>query len=174
MIDGYQMTREHHDLVTKLYLSDEATQGRPKLPAETVELAREYLSLLLIEVRAEFVHDELLQELYRAKCRYPLSRWFCQGGPRPPLEVAAGFRHNQLLPEEIARAVAERGPAVLSADDLAVLLLNPYALYDLTDLIHFLFPDFWLGRMEQSGREYMERSGVNIPIPGLDDMPKAS
>jgi hypothetical protein len=90
----YQMTKDQRDLLTDLRISDEATQGRPHLPAEAVELARDYLSLLLMDVRAETAHIGLLQEFYRAQFRYPLSRRFWQGGPRPPLEVAAGFRHN--------------------------------------------------------------------------------
>jgi hypothetical protein len=54
---------------------------------------------------------------------------------------------------------------------LAVLLLNPYALWDLADLIDFLLPDYWLGRMEHVGRELMERHGLEIPIPGADEVP---
>jgi hypothetical protein len=137
------MSGDQRDLVTKLWISDEGTQRRPQVPAEAVLLARDYLSLLLMEVKAEVAHIELLQELYRAKFRCPLSRWFWQGELRPPFTVAAGFRYYQLLPEEIARAVAERGPGVLSGEELAVLLLNPYALWDLADLINYLMPDYW-------------------------------
>jgi hypothetical protein len=165
----YQMTRDQRELLTNLRISDEATQGRPQLPAAEVALARDYMLLLLVDDRAEIAHIELLQEFYRARFRYPLSRRFWQGGPRPPLVVVAGFRHNQLLPEQTARAVAERGPDVLSPDELAVLLLNPYALWDLADLIDFVLPDYWLGRMDQVGRELMERHGLEVAIPGVDE-----
>jgi hypothetical protein len=107
--------------------------------------------------------------LYQAKFRDPLSRGFWLGGSRPPLEVAAGFRHNQLLPEQTAQAVAERGPSVLSHGELALLLLNPYALSDLADLITFLGPEYWLGRMEQVGLEFIERHGLDIPIAGTEE-----
>ena len=43
--------------------------------------------------------------------------------------AASAFRHHQLLPEDKALAVAERGPEALTADELATLLLNPYALW---------------------------------------------
>jgi hypothetical protein len=160
-IVDYQMTREQRELLTKLLTSDKATQGQPELPSEIVELARDYLSLVLVDARAEVAHIEQLQQFYRATFHYPLSRRFWLGeqwvpgsegtlaSPYPPGEVAAGFRHNQLLPIQTAQAVAERGPGVLSPDELALLLLNPYALWDLADLIDFLLPRYWLGRMDQ-------------------------
>jgi hypothetical protein len=166
----YQMREDQRELVTKLWISDETTQGRPQLPPPAAALARDYLALLLVDDRAEVAHIDLLQEFYRTKFRYPLSRWFWQGEPRPPIEVAAGFRHSQFLPEATAQAVAERGHAVLSPDELAVLLLNPYALWDLADLISFLLPDYWRGRLHKVGLELMERHGLKIPIPGLDDV----
>ncbi len=165
----YQMNRDDRELLASLHVSDEATQGRPQLPPEKVERAREYLALLLTDDQAEIAHIEVLQEFYRDKFRYPLERWFWQGGPRPRHEPAPGFRHNQLLPEEKVRGVAERGPAVLSPEELAVLLLNPYALWDISDLIHYSFPAYWEPRLEQHARENWERYPYNIPIPGLDE-----
>ncbi len=162
---AYQMTSDQRDLLANLRISDEATQGQPQLPAEAVGLARDYLSLLLVDIRALIAHLESLQDLYRAKFRYPLSSRFGLEGPRPPLEVAAGFRHKQLLPEETVRAVAERGIGVLPPAELALLLLNPCALWDLADQIDFLLPDYWLKRMDQIGRELMERHGLEVPIP---------
>jgi hypothetical protein len=167
----YQMTGDQKQLVANLLASDEATQGRPQLPPETLELAREYLALLLMDVRVEKPHFKTLQEHYRAKFRYPLARCFWQGDPRPATEVAVGFRHNQFLAEQTAQAVAERGPGVLSADELAALLLNPYALWDLSDLIDELEPEFWRERMQQVGQALIDRHGLYIPIPGLDEGP---
>jgi hypothetical protein len=43
----YQMTGDQKHLLSSLLASDEE-QGRPQLPPETLELAREYLSLLLL------------------------------------------------------------------------------------------------------------------------------
>ena len=81
----YQMTPEQRELLTNLRLSDEATQGQPQLPARMVAFARDYLSLLLVDDRAEMAHVELLQELYQTPFSYPLT---CAGsgkgnhGPR--------------------------------------------------------------------------------------------
>ncbi len=60
---------------------------------------------------------------------------------------------------------------MLSADELAALLLNPYALWDLSDLIERLAPAFWWPRIQQVAQEYVERHGLYIPIPGLDEGP---
>jgi hypothetical protein len=169
--DAYQMTKDQRELVTKLLLSDEATQGHPQLPAQSSEPVRGYLSLLLMDVRAEIAHIELLQEFYRATFRYPLSRRFWSGEPRPLLAVTPAFRHNQFLPEETGRAVAERGLDVLSDDEVAILLLNPYALWDLADLIDFLLPTYWLDRMDQIGRDLMQRHHLEVAIPGVNGAP---
>ena len=69
--------------------------------------------------------------------------------------------------------MAEHGPGVLSSDELAVLFLNPYALCDLADLIDFLTPEYWLERLGQVGQELIDRLGLHIPIPGLDEAPAA-
>jgi hypothetical protein len=153
----FPMSDDHRTLLDTLRASDEAMQGQPQLPAAKVEQARDYLALLLVDHRVEIAHIRRLQELYQTKFRYPLERWFWEGGPRPRCEIAAGFRHNRFLPDEKARAVAERGPGVLSPDGLAELLLNPYALRDLADLIAFSLPAYWLPRMEQQARENWER-----------------
>jgi hypothetical protein len=163
------MSKEDRQLLTSLHASDEATQGRPQLPAEQVERARDYLALILTAGEAELVHLDLLQEFYRTKFRYPLERCFWQGGPRPRHEPNLGFRHNQFLPAEKVRAVAERGPGVLSPDELGELLLNPYALRDLADLIDYSYPDYWPPRLEQHALEMWERRPHNIPIPGVDE-----
>jgi hypothetical protein len=165
----YRMSEEDRELVTSLHASDEATQGRPQLPPEQVERAREYLALLVTAGEAEMVHLDLLQEFYRTKFRYLLERCFWQGGPRPQHQPGPGFRHNQFLPAEKVQAVAERGPGVLSPDELAELLLNPYALRDLADLIDYSYPDYWQPRLDQLARENWERYPYNIPIPGLDE-----
>jgi hypothetical protein len=176
---GYQLTDEQRELVTSLYRSDDATQGQPQLPADQVERAREYLALLLVDGEAEMAHTALLKELYRSPFRYPLERPFWWEGPRdwswdpprPPVKIAPGFRHNRFLSRETARAVAERGPGILSPEELAALLLNPYALWDLGDLIDFMRPDYWRESIERNAQEWWERSGMWVPIPGLDEQP---
>ena len=57
---NYRMSKEDRELVTSLYASDEATQGRPQLPAEEVERARDYLALLLTAGEGGGEHGMLL------------------------------------------------------------------------------------------------------------------
>jgi len=73
------------------------------------------------------------------------------------------FRHHELLPEEMGLAIGERGLGVLPAAELARLALNPFALWDLADLIEESLPDYWLDRMDERGREMLDESGE----PGL-------
>ena len=62
-----------------------------------------------------------------------------------------GFRHSAVLEERLAQGVLEGGVDRLPDGELARLLLNPYALWDLADLISTLLPDYWLDRMEEQG-----------------------
>jgi hypothetical protein len=102
-------------------------------------------------------HLAHLEKLYQAEFRrFPSRR------DRTPEQVAVPggpnvrFRYRDLLPEDQALAIVERGPDALC--DRAVfqeekdvqaarLLLNPYALWDLADLIDALLPDYWLDQM---------------------------
>src|SRR5262249_21624742 len=58
-------------------------------------------------------------------------------------------------------------------DDPAVarLLLNPFALCDLQDLLAVRLPDAWLGLMGQVGRELMDRHGLEVSRPAKQVRP---
>jgi hypothetical protein len=172
----YLMTPAQRELVLGLFRSDQETSGRPSLAANQVESARAYLSQLLIDVRAEIAHTRLLEQLYGAPFRSLPARQLWPGEQRPAWSpgVEPRFRHNQPLPDEKARPVAEQGPSALSSAELAALLLNPYALHDLADLLDTTCPDYWLERMRAAGEELIQRYGMKIPIPGLDDQASAS
>src|SRR6266508_665838 len=103
-LSEYELPRKYRDLMTNLRISDEQTGGQPVLPAEQVETARAYLAHLLVESRVERAHVRLLEDFYRAKFHSPLGRHFQEGWQLPRLAPVPGFRHNQLLPEERARA----------------------------------------------------------------------
>jgi hypothetical protein len=101
------------------------------------------------------------------------------GADAPGAEAAPGFRHNELLPEGKVLAVAERGPDTLTDAELTTLLLNPLALWDVADVINAMLPEYWLGRMNEVGRQLMEEYGLEVTIPGLpsdapERKPKAS
>ena len=170
----YHLPSDWRALVSNLCISDERTNGQPVLPPGEAERVREYLSLLLVDFRALAAHVELLQAFYRAPFHSPLPRRFWCDGKQPLNRTipAPGFPHNQFLPEEKAKAIAELGIGsdVLNNHELAVLLLNPGALWDVYDLIDATFPETWLQGMDRVGRELMaemEAQGLDLSIPGV-------
>jgi hypothetical protein len=173
-----QVPDAQRDLVEWLWISDSQTNGEPQLKPEQVDQAREYLEDLLMDVLPRLAHVRLLEKYYKAKFDPPLPRRLFPGENLPAPPPPAGFRHNQLLPPEVARAVAEQGPnariddqPALPDSELAKLLLNPLALWDVSDLIDTLLPRYWDARMDAIGRRYLEESGLEIQIPGIDYEP---
>jgi hypothetical protein len=169
-----EVPRDERNLLADLRLADEETNGRPTLTAEQASRAREWFTRLMVDGRSANGHIQLLQEFYQGTFAPPsLPRWLCREGPPPArrTDPNAGFRHYQLLPEEKALAVAERGPEALTDEELAVLLLNPFALWDLADLILTLLPRYWMDIFGAVGKEEMERLGRELPLPGIDYIP---
>jgi hypothetical protein len=166
-----EIPRDARDLLADLRLEDDQTGGRPTLPPKHAGPARRWLTRILVDGQALCSHIELLQTLYPGRFQPPLSRRLQpERGPRlREAAEATGFRHHQLLAEDRALAVAERGPEALTEDELAALLLNPYALWDLADLIDLLLPDYWQEQMAGVGEELMDRFGMEIPIPGENE-----
>jgi hypothetical protein len=77
------------------------------------------------------------------------------------------FTHYILLPEDRMSAVEERGPGVLTEDEVANLLLNPFALHDLVDLIGTRLPDWWIEPTAEAGRAFSRRHNLLIKRPDL-------
>ena len=65
-------------------------------------------------------------------------------------------REDLILPVYYISARQLDDPALREADELARLLLNPVALWDLADLIDATLRDEWLGPMAERGRELAE------------------
>jgi hypothetical protein len=151
------------DLIADLRQSDEQTGGHPILSPDQVSTARTYLEQLLLDTGDRFgQHIATLEKLYRARFVAPLPRSWRLGVDVPAPQPAAEFLHSAVLPEALALAVAEGGVDRLAVDELASLLLNPYALWDLNDLINTLLPDYWLGRMEKVGAQLASESGIDL------------
>jgi hypothetical protein len=154
------------DLITRLRHDDEKN-GTATLSGEQVGQAREWLARIIVDSEALRAHLGLLQSLYPgSRFRGTLPRRFwVEGVPPPRAEAPVGFRHNQPLEQEKALAIAQGGLVVVSDAELAALLLNPLALWDLSDLISFLHPASWRPRMKEAGRELMQRHGLRATIP---------
>jgi hypothetical protein len=149
--------------IADLHHSDEQTGGHPALPAAQVGPARTYLEQLLLDSTDRlWQHVAVLERLYGARYVAPLPRSLRLGIDVPPPQVAAEFRHSAPLAEPLAQAVAEGGVDRLPESDLARLLLNPHALWDLNDSIDTLMPDFWLQRMQEVGVQLARESGIDL------------
>jgi hypothetical protein len=132
------------ELVDYLYIEDERTNGAPVLSGERLGLGRDWLVRVVFDRTDRLAHVEELQRCYSRS-----RRSFQQG------DAARGtiFRHHELFPEAKALSLAENGPGALAGDEVARLLLNPFALLDLADLVGALAPASWLDLLEQQARE---------------------
>jgi hypothetical protein len=165
--DGKAMTRPDdttvRNLIADLFRSDEQTGGQPVLAPDQVEVARDYLEQLLLDVTGRLQqHVAGLEKLYQARFIAPLPRSWRRGAAPPVQSPPAGFRHSAVLEEPLALAVLEGGVERLPASDLARLLLNPCALWDLSDLISTVLPDYWLDRMDERGVQLARDSGIDL------------
>jgi predicted dehydrogenase len=101
----------------------------------------------------------------------PRREWPEEGRPDVPAPDSM-FRHHELLPERRAEVVAELGVKALAADEMARLLLNPYALWDLADLIDATQPEAWVEAMvalgwDLLGQETLATRSAKPPPCGL-------
>jgi hypothetical protein len=132
------------ELVDYLYIEDERTSGAPVLSGERLGLAREWLVRVVFDRTDRLAHVEELQRCY-SRSRRSSSQGDSSRGTI--------FRHHELFPEAKALTLAENGPSALPGDELARLLLNPFALLDLSDLVGALAPAPWLDLLEKQARE---------------------
>ena len=141
------------------------------LSPDQVSTARTYLEHLLLDSVGLFEkHLATLERFYGGHFKAPLPR-MCHWGidlPRP--EPAAEFRHSTLLPEALAMAVVEGGVDRLPEDELARLLLDPYALWDLFDLINSQWSDYWINRMNTVGKQLALESGLDLDASFAEDV----
>jgi hypothetical protein len=167
-----EMPAEVRDLVVGLHSADK-TCGKPVVHKEQLALAREWLSCVLVDSGPWIAHRELLNELYQAKFRQPLPRGLTEGRPLLRPDAALGFRYAQLLPTDEAESLATRGPDDYPPDKLACLLLNPLALWDVSDLIAYTLSSYWLPRIDTRGRELITKHGLDVssPIPDPQFVP---
>jgi hypothetical protein len=123
-----------------LLISDHQTRGEPRLPPGGRGPLRSALERLL-------VNRPLLDEHIR----------FLQTA------LAGRFRHSELLPAGRAERLLERGVKALDDATLAALLLNPVALYALSEEIAERLPEAWLRAMEEEGKRLLASQGRAVP-----------
>lgn len=132
-------------LLNSLFESDRESNGSPTLLPEHREQALRWLRRSLIDFDSLDQHIGQLQRLYQSRFRYPRPRRD-RGNLQLPVEPPqdSAFRHAGTLPDEKVTAILDKGVDGLSNDELARLLLNPRALFDLFDCIDELQPDYWI------------------------------
>jgi hypothetical protein len=161
------MTDQQRGVIVNLHISDQQTKGRPLLPPSEVPTARQWLMEAMTDPDKLEEHYALLSELYRCLFRRPTNRRDRWEGEPPEAPRVESFTHYELLPEERARAVEERGPGILTEEEVANLLLNPFALHDLVDLISTRLPDWWIEPLAEAGRALRRRYHLVIETPDL-------
>jgi hypothetical protein len=161
------MTREQRDVIVNLHITDQQTKGHPVVRPEEVPTARQWLLEVLADSDKLSEHAALLAELYRGVIRPPTSRRDRWHGEPAAWPSPSTFTHFEPLAEGLAKAIAENGSAVatLTEDQLARLLLNPFALYDLADLIRTTLPNWWIEPMAAAGRAMIRRHNLVIDLP---------
>jgi hypothetical protein len=164
----YSLPDAAASLIDYLFIEDGRTRGQPLLRPEDEAFARQWLEEVLVDTLARLAHTEELKRRYRAAFHLPLVRreWPETGRPAAPAADPL-FRHRELLPADLADAVAEKGVGadVLPTRDLARLLLNPLALWDLADLIDYRLPLWWLEPIRQRGLKLMAETGFEMLVP---------
>lgn len=132
-------------LIKRLYASDRESGGAPAIQAGERDQALDWLRRALVEFDSLDQHFGLLQKLYASPFQYPRPRrdaWNLQQPVEAPSK--SSFTHATELDDELVTAVLDKGVDCLSDDDLAQLLLNPFALFDLFDCIDDVQPDYWI------------------------------
>ena len=149
------------DLMQRLRDSDRATGSRPLLPAGGRDKAQPWLRRILVDFDALDQHIALLQDFYDAPFRYsrPQRNDWAAEQLLPPAEPSK-FAHAARLADDRVAAVADQGVEVLSDEEMAALLLNPFALYDLFDVIDDLHPERWMLVLHEVGALLMARAAA--------------
>jgi hypothetical protein len=149
-------------------LHREERADRPAIiPSDDRETALGWLRCVLVDFGALDDHIGLLQRLYQSPFRYPRPR--IDGGPGDGSPREGKFRHWERLPEDRILAVVEGGTEALRDDEVGPLLLIPYALYDLHDILNEMHPDSWLPIMQEVGHRMIARDESmpdSLPLRG--------
>ncbi len=143
---------------------DADRRGAPALPPGRRPEAEAWLRRALVDFDALQAHVAVLSEWYATPLRLPRprrDRW--DGAAALPDAPPAGFPHATPLEDGRVVAVADGGLATLDDAELARLVLNPYALFDLYDAIDELVPEQWTAAMHEASEP---RAAVPTAPPG--------
>ena len=162
------------DHIVNLVLDDQRTRGEGRVALDDAPWAMDRLNRVVLGGERLRAHIALLEQLYQGKFR----RFASMRDRRSDESVLpdgpdAAFLHHAWLHEEQVLAIAECGPEALRDAKLfpegfalaaARLLLNPYALWDLSDLVNCVLPPYWLEQMEQHGEALAAELGIDLSL----------
>jgi hypothetical protein len=138
-------------------LRDNRQEKRPLLADKDAAFARSWLERILVDSPSLIVH---LEELKQASGHdFPLPKWrrdLAGDETSPEHPPDQGGRKGNLLSETQAQAIVDQGTAAFDipgAIDVGALLLDPFALCELADLIDWQFPEAWMDAMARLGKE---------------------
>lgn len=126
--------------------------------------AEAWLRVALVDFEALQLHIALLSELYASPIFLPRprrDRWDTGGYTTD--ELPGVFPHSGPLPDERVTAVCDVGLSALSDLEMAGLMLNPYALFDLYDVIDEVMPEAWLSALHTVARTVEVKSADRVP-----------
>jgi hypothetical protein len=157
------------DLLTNLIILDRQT-GQPSVPPTDDAAARRWLIHILLDVISRKAHVEKLKVGYGGKFRIPRPHWERPYEDRIVPDPASGFQWFDLLPEDKLRQLLDQGPSpgVLDSTELARLLLNPFALWDLAERIDAELPPWWWREMDAEGKASLKESGIRLRWPEFE------
>jgi hypothetical protein len=146
-----------------------ASGGAAQVAAERREVAVTWLTQALLDFESLKRHIDLLSSLHDEPFRVPQPRrdsWIDTRAEPPP---QTAFRFSQPLADELVVRIMDDGIGCLDATQLAELLLNPYALYDLHDVIDDTLPATWLAA--RSGTDSVSPTNPTPAEPAQRDQP---
>ena len=141
------------------------------------ERAANWLRSALVDFSDLDRHIGLLQELYDSQFHYPRARRDCWSHEQVMVApTKTPFRFIERLDEQQVLAVIEGGPdsfkdtKIISDEKLGELLLNPFALYDLFDVIDDVLPEAWLNVINERGNELAKQGRQSETLPGTSSI----
>jgi hypothetical protein len=126
----------------------------PIMPANGRTRSLSWLSAMMTDFDCLHQHIRALEEFYHGSFAYPRPRRDAWVADQPLQDDAhKTFPYSNRLSDVRIADIADHGPDILTDDELARLFLNPFALYDLFDVIDELNPDAWMEILHATGKK---------------------
>ena len=143
-------------LLEALHQSDCQTKGHLVIPEGKTQFARDLLMELVTDIGKLHEYMDLLVQLY---CPGQLQTGSFKNR-RVCLEKA--FPGRKLVRANQLQEFCDQGPSTFSEAEVASLLVNPFALSDLSGFAHEVVPLWWMDHMQKIGKKLAEELGIDL------------